>query len=254
MVDIPLVGLRDRRVAASEETRSVKGGRLYGRRSAARWRGPRRAQGYDRDPSELLAIILHQTAGAFFLPSSRVRRDPTRGPYPSDPRRDSDVQSDHAIDRIGSHFVVMNDGLVFYTHDVAFEMSGGRRGTIDIEFAGSYDEDTRLSDKAIDGGRDLVRALKWRLPSVRHIHPHGQVQTHDRQGRCGGSTGNTPDKLNSCPGPDIWVNVGEWAVRELGLICDETATGLQNNGISPAQRNQDYLRLAQEEPIETAGK
>jgi hypothetical protein len=39
-----------------------------------------------------------------------------------------------------------------------------------------------------------------------------------------------------------WVNVGEWAVRELHLTCDQTdpRAHYPNHGISPLQRDRDY--------------
>jgi hypothetical protein len=159
------------------------------------------------------------------------------------------MSSDHPIDRITAHFVVLNDGTVFYTHDVEFILASvsGRYG-IDIEFAGSFSTSrepparsaARLRPKAIRTGRELVRVLKTSIPSITHIHPHGQLQRRDNQGWCGGTTGNRCGKLYSCPGPDIWVNVGEWAVRQLRLTSATPLRGYQNNGIHDRQSNPRY--------------
>jgi hypothetical protein len=64
------------------------------------------------------------------------------------------------------------------------------------------------------------------VPSIRFIHPHGQVQ------RSGG-------KYDTCCGPDIWMNVGEWCATHLSMTTD-TTDRYTNNGISPQQRNAAY--------------
>ena len=112
-MDIQLAGLRDRRVAAAEETISVAGARIYGRGSSARLRGAQLARGTDRRPDSIRVIVLHQTAGRSFLPS-------TRAAYPGDAAADRNVGSDHDIDRISAHFVVLSDGTIFYTHDIEY--------------------------------------------------------------------------------------------------------------------------------------
>ena len=236
-MDIELPGIRDRRTAASDETTTVKDGTLYGRRSNARQTGAMGAT-FDREPEQLYSIILHQTAGSFF---DRERRSSRRSLPPS-ASDDSQVGSNHDIDRIGAHFVVMSDGQVFYTHDIQFMLSDNRQGTIEIEFAGKYTRNNRLPTAAIVAGRHLVHALKRQIPTITNIHPHGQVQTRDKQGICGGSTPNRCDKLGSCPGPDIWMNIGTWAVEQLELICTQTRPELQNNGIARSQTRISMLR------------
>ncbi len=253
-MDISFVGLRDRRVAASNEITSVAAAAIYGRGSAARTGGAAQARRTDREPKTIRAIILHQTGSPVTFLAGTRQAPPGAG-------TDRDVASDHRIDRITAHFVVLQDGSVFYTHDVEYILNdaGGRLG-IDIEFAGRFGSDTapaaagRLTKQAIRAGRKLVSALKQAIPSITHIHPHGQVQTRDRQGRCGGpGSANVADKLHSCSGPDVWVNVGEWAAMPgaalgrggparggLNLVCDSTLPGYQNNTISARQRNLAY--------------
>lgn len=233
-MEIKCPGLRDRRIAASDEVISVKRGQIYARGSVARRRGTAGLTRTDRSPSAIQAIVLHQTAGAFFLP-------PARNAYPASSSMNFEVRSRHRIDRITAHFVVINDGTIFYTHDVEYRLNSisGSKG-IDIEFAGRFNRTSRLSRAAITAGRGLIQALKTAIPSISHIHPHGQLQRIDRQGQCGGETDNVCDKLHSCPGPDIWVNVGEWAGRRLGLTSATTVSGYQNNGISSRQSNSDF--------------
>lgn len=225
-MDIHLPGiLRDRRGAASEETTSVAGLSIYGRGSLARTRGAAVGRG-DRLAAGISTIILHQTSGRSFT----VGDLPPAG-------TDSDHASDHRVDRITAHFVVLRGGCIVYTRDVEYMLNdaGGREG-IDIEFAGRFPNDLvppsdparRLDPKAIQAARMLLKELKQRLPKLRWIHPHGQVQSGAR------------GKLHSCPGPDIWMNVGEWAVRHLALDCERPSAYYPNNGISDRQRNAAY--------------
>ncbi len=233
-MDILCRGLRDRRQAASDETISVADKAIFAGGSIARARGAVGLRRTDRPAEQIRAIILHQTWGRTFLPG-------TRSAYPRDRAGDANVRSHHAIDRVAAHFVVLNDGTIFYTHDIEYVInSAGRRYGIDIEFAGRFTRTRRLSVAAIRSGRELLRVLTRRLPEITHVHPHGQVQRRDAQGLCGGATGNRCDKHDTCPGPDVWVNVGEWAVRSLGLTADTTLPYYQNNGISDAQRDRSF--------------
>jgi hypothetical protein len=223
-MDIRSSVIRDRRAAASDEAISVAGSQIFGRGSHARGRGAAGVTG-DRPAQQITTIILHQTAGAM------VRGD-------SITSLDSAVASHHRVDRIAAHFVITVDGQAIYVHDVEFVMNnaGGRRG-IDIEFCGRYGagrepRGNRLTHEAIRVGRQLVRDLAAAIPTIRHIHPHGQVQStpasHDEE---------PGPKYHSCCGPDIWVNVGMWAETTLGLMTAETAPGYSNHGISPRQSN-----------------
>ena len=59
-----------------------------------------------------------------------------------------------------------------------------------------------LSAQQIDGRRDLVKYLNETY-SISFVFV-------DRQGEAEDLRGN-------CPRPDIWYNIGEWAVGELGM-------------------------------------
>lgn len=254
-MNIMCPGLRDRRIAAANETVSTRGAssRVYRDSSAASRLGadatPDEHTRYDREPASIRAIVLHQTGGTSFLHGRPARRLAS----PSD---DSRLASSSRLDRIASHFVVLQDGSVFYTHDIQYivDNAGGRLG-IDIEVAGSLpsaavpDPAQRLSVAAIRGLRALVRALQQQLPAITHIHPHGQIQRAETSGGrsivCGGPGSDNPcDKLVSCPGPDIWVNAGRWACQTsgdgLGLTCTSTLPPYQNNTIVPAMDNDAY--------------
>lgn len=232
-MDIFVPGMRDRRVAAADETHApaIPGGDprpIYGDGSVARRMSLADASHFDvrrapfaREPTQINTVVLHQMS-VFHqdaLPALTL---------------DSDISDDHSLDHVIAHFVVRSTGEILYTHDVQYVLNSvsGRRG-IDIEFEGRYGnqrapESSRLSAEAIRSGRRLLLWLQAYLTSLAYIHPHGQLQSH-------GS-----GKRDSCPGPDIWVNIGEWAVANLGLTADQTFPGYTNRGITPAQRNPRY--------------
>lgn len=245
--------LRDRRIAAADEAISTKNGYIYGRGTNARRRSEEapdefdvRRIGYARPPHRIDTIILHLTTGRRFLASHLP-------PEPSDRR----VSSDSDIDNINAHIVALYDGTVVYTRDVLHILNnkGGGRG-IDIEFAGRYglkdnpawrpgsrvpryiaaedpnDSIERLPHRAIESARLLIRFLARHLPIV-YIHPHGQF---------------TAVKARTCPGPDIWINVGDWACENLRLKCERDDQRYRSDrrnrseGIDPQQRNYGYFQ------------
>ena len=59
-----------------------------------------------------------------------------------------------------------------------------------------------LSAQQIDGGRDLVKYLNETY-SISFVFVHRQGEAEDLRG--------------NYPRPDIWYNIGEWAVGELGM-------------------------------------
>src|SRR5262245_38855176 len=162
-------------------------------------------------------IVLHQTTGQALTAADLPGAD-----------TDGDIDSHHRVDEIIAHFIVMQDGTVVYTHDIAFGLNDAGAGHgIDIEFAGRFPGDpqhttVRLSEDAILAGRALVYCLKEQISTIVTIHPHGQFQASKRR---------------SCPGPDVWVNVGMWAVSH-------PAMGLSSHSregtIDPAQEDRSY--------------
>jgi hypothetical protein len=240
-MDIKIPGLRDRRIAAADENRTRNRREIYASGTPARRLSQRHPLGFDvrqaafsRSLTQIDRVFLHQTE--FF----------TDDPLPQQ-ERDRDIADDHRLDVVIAHFVVRRDGTILYTHDIEFILNSisGRSG-IDIEFEGHYNirPDTtpspshpwppRVSTAAIQSGRRLLEALNdlrsgavnsAQHLSIQSIHPHGQFNR---------------GKRNTCPGPDIWMNVGEWATGRFHWISDRVLPGYTNLGISEHQRNPAY--------------
>jgi N-acetyl-anhydromuramyl-L-alanine amidase AmpD len=135
------------------------------------------------------AVVLHQTGF-------------TRG---LDPRR---------YLKVTAHFVVLADGTVVQLHPLEARLSasdGFNGRSVSIEFVGNFQSaDGKwwqpsqfgadlVTVEQVEAGRELLRALK--RAGVRFVFAHRQSSA---------SRGNDP-------GPDLWANVGQWAVDRLGF-------------------------------------
>ena len=188
-----------------------------------------------RHPSTITRVILHQMGltAAAALPEST---DPTA--FRTDPEN-------HRLDCIIAHLIVRRNGVIAYTHDVENVLNGtfALRDSIEIEFEGDYNNeegphprDPRPELQQIRAGRFLVQSLvRNSALNIGTIHPHQQY-----------SPGSRPN----CPGPDIWVNVGEWAVNNVKTKNNlnlQTITGTSRRGrpqtISNHMSNQAYRRF-----------
>ena len=148
-----------------------------------------------RPASAVYALVLHQTGFS-------------RG---SDPAR---------YDGVTAHYVLLPDGGVVWLHDPTTRLpaAGGlNEGSVSVEVVGNFPSRARSTDPAhfwnpdrhgmdqlsaeqVAGGRALVTELR-RQGWLTHVLAHRQ----------GG-----PNRQND-PGPDIWREIGAWAVREYGL-------------------------------------
>lgn len=159
-----------------------------------------RARGATRD--NVWAIVMHQTGFS----------------------RGSDDPYDYL--NVISHFVVMPNGRIIQLHPIASYLpasNGLNNGSVAVEFVGNFPSKPRSTDPddfwrpdkfgmdqltpaQIQAGRNLIFNLKnnifpqrgWTLDNVL-----GHRQSN-------GSRGNDP-------GPDVWANIGAWAVTELGM-------------------------------------
>jgi len=145
-----------------------------------------------RDPAKVDTLVLHQMACCV------RRKDPLRS-YLS----------------IASHFVILADGRILQLHPINRNVwaSHGFNGTsVAVEFAGNFPDTRgkwwrgetfgrdRPTAAQFEAGRALVRHLKNTM-GLRRVVTHRQSY---------GTKENDP-------GPDIWREVGQWAVDRLGL-------------------------------------
>ncbi|MET0634658.1 MAG: N-acetylmuramoyl-L-alanine amidase [Chitinophagaceae bacterium] len=174
-----------------------------------------------RDPRRLFAFVLHQMAFK--------RKGKTTGVY-SDPT---------AYTRTGAHFCIMLDGTIIQLHPLSRMIWHGNLLSglsVAVEFEGNFPDingkwwiDTKSTVQNKDAptqaqfmsGQYLTRYLQKVLPLTK-IFAHRQS-----------SASRTND-----PGPDIWYNVGQYAINNLGLSDGGSAYKIgDGNPILPAWRS-----------------
>ncbi|HRO60963.1 MAG TPA: N-acetylmuramoyl-L-alanine amidase, partial [Burkholderiaceae bacterium] len=146
----------------------------------------------NRDPKSVYALVLHQMACCF------ERRDPMRSYL-----------------RIKSHYAILADGTILYLHPpsrLIWASHGFNARSVAVEFAGNFPDTkgkwwqgekygrNQLTPAQIKSGRCLIQHLV-RTMGLREVLAHRQssnMRTND-------------------PGPDVWSQVGQWAVDKLGL-------------------------------------
>ncbi|WAS97201.1 peptidoglycan recognition protein family protein [Nannocystis punicea] len=159
-----------------------------------------------RRPDEVDLVVLHQTG--------------TRAPESFDAP---------GLDRVRAHALVLDGGEGRLLHHPLARLRygssawNGRCVTIEVRanLPGRYTARgeprwwrpdiagaDRIEDKVeqVHATRQLLRWLVEELPGLRYIGAHRQVEA----GKGG------------CCGPDLWRELGEWAIRELGLRLVET--------------------------------
>lgn len=145
-----------------------------------------------RNPKSVYALVLHQMACCF------KRKDPLKSYL-----------------RTKSHFVILPDGKILQLHPISallWASHGFNKGSVAVEFAGNFPNtkgkwwkgDTygrnRVTPDQIEAGRYLVRYL-IRTMGLTHILAHRQSSA----------------MRENDPGPDIWNQVGQWAIDNHGL-------------------------------------
>ena len=146
--------------------------------------------------------------------------------------------------KTNAHFVVLPDGKLLQLHPVDVELWASNAFNdvgIAIEFVGNFpnsqgsywiDPEEKIQTRStvtprqITGGRELVTQLKktYALDFV-FAHRQGYVSNARMAGldryrselRQGSVASKQTNQRSNCPGPDIWFNVGEWAISNLGL-------------------------------------
>ena len=159
-----------------------------------------------RGPDEVDLVVLHQTGTPEIDPSAPI------------------------LDRVKAHILILQSGEVRLLHPLLARLRYGsslwnRRG-VTVECQGNYP--TRYNPdgspvwwspetagaqvlaehpEQIQAVRDVLAWLRGELPSPRFIGGHRQIQ----KGKAG------------CPGPDLWRQCGEFALKELGYELVPTA-------------------------------
>jgi murein DD-endopeptidase MepM/ murein hydrolase activator NlpD/peptidoglycan hydrolase-like protein with peptidoglycan-binding domain len=128
--------------------------------------------------------------------------------------------------KVGAHYLVTADGQIAQLYndlDFINASNGFNNRSVAIEFAGNFPDlnyrwwkprDRKIPDRCyltpvqIRAGRCLLVTLKRRLPDIKYLYAHRQ------------SSGTRTND----PGPDVWFNIGEWALRELQLTDQLPAT------------------------------
>jgi hypothetical protein len=135
------------------------------------------------------------------------------------------------------HFVIPPDGTIHQSHDENIRCHGSNgfnKRSVAVEFVGHFkgghdrhgNEKWNKDNEAphmmpttqqIESGRNLVRYLKKAI-GIKYVLAHSQAAK------------------KTCPGPEIWYNVGEWAINNK-LSAD--GRGIKENTGSPIPK--DYL-------------
>ncbi|MDF2188381.1 S8 family serine peptidase [Paraflavitalea sp. CAU 1676] len=153
-----------------------------------------------RDPRTVWAFVLHHMAFK--------RRGGPKNVY----------SAPEGYVNTGAHFCIMLDGRIIQLHPLSRMIWHGNclsPRSVAVEFEGNFpnikgkwwiDKDSKVQNRDVptqaqyDAGQFLTRYLKAVLNTT-HILAHRQ-----------GSASREND-----PGPDIWFNVGQWAIDKLGL-------------------------------------
>lgn len=131
--------------------------------------------------------------------------------------------------KVGAHYIVTADGQIAQLYDdldFLNASNGFNKRCIAIEFAGNFPDHRYhwwksskppirpipdrcyLTPAQIRAGRCLLATLKAGLPGIKYLYAHRQ------------SSESRPND----PGPDVWFNIGEWALAKLNLTDQQPTT------------------------------
>jgi hypothetical protein len=145
-------------------------------------------KGRDREASKVTGIVLHQMG---FNRGNEIEKY-----FP-----------------VTAHFVILPNGVLGWLHkfeESLYSSNFLNPTTIAVEFAGNLKDDRgiwwkgikqqdALTPEQVQAGRDLLLFLRDSF-GIRKVFAHRQAH----------------QKKTNCCGPEIWSNVGEYAIRELG--------------------------------------
>lgn len=145
-----------------------------------------------RDTDAITGIMLHQT--------SFMTRDVER------------------MNSVIANYGVMPDGRVLFLRDpgMALNSIGTDQRAIDIELVGEYPgtndirRATRRGDEVPHPPLVQIRAGRALVKYLQSEHGLTRIMTHVQW------------RAKNCCGPHFWYNVGDWAIRNLGLTTPTT--------------------------------
>jgi N-acetyl-anhydromuramyl-L-alanine amidase AmpD len=181
-------------------------------------RAPAKYRLRKRAASDVKSIVLHQTAFSGWKPNNPMWA------------------------KVRAHYVVRQDGSVLLLHlpTVRMRYGSGRCNAqcVTIEHEGNlpsargswwkperYGRDQLADHPAqVRAARELLRMLHREYPSIERIVAHRHIS-----------------KLKAnCPGPDLWREIGEWSIDELGLVeAKPLSTG---STLPPSWRGKPKIR------------
>ena len=108
--------------------------------------------------------------------------------------------------KISVHFIIVPDGTIYRLYDDEVRCNGSHGfndRSVAVEFEGKFRSDSKNGEigkekptqAQLKSGRKLIVYLKNKLPNFKYVLAHSQSSNKD------------------CPGPEIWYNVGEWAIQ-----------------------------------------
>jgi hypothetical protein len=155
-------------------------------------RTPRTMRKGTRRPGAVDALVLHQMA-CCFRPRNPLERFRT----------------------ITAHFAITADGRILQLHPTSallWASNGFNARSVAVEFAGNFPSTrgqwwqgdrfgrNQVTQAQVDAGRRLIRHLQSTI-GIRYVFAHRQASA----------------ARDNDPGPDLWFNVGQWAIANLGM-------------------------------------
>lgn len=139
--------------------------------------------------------------------------------------------SQEKYDEVGVHFIITPDGSILQLYDESNYLwcsNKFNKRSVGVEFVGNFpDENGKWwkgvrarnipSQKQVYSGRKLINYLRLSL-NIRYVFTHRQ----------------TNNNKSNCPGPHIWYNLGEWALKN-GFSDGGTGFTLGNGKRIPEQ-------------------
>lgn len=161
---------------------------------------------YKRDASSIKGVVIHQTGFNW---------------------------DDHNVNwnNTNAHGVVTREGNVIIIHDPIIRLTHGSNDAneefITLEHEGNYKSingkcfmpekfgcDNAPTVAQIEASRKLISNFKMSYPNFSEITGHIQWDK----------------EKSNCPGPQIWYNIGEWTIKNLGLKNGPTSDWYDDRG------------------------